>query len=136
MNVSGSADSKPYRIKFEHRSEYLYAYVSGEHDSAEISLAFWREIAAEYRKTNYQKILIEEDILESVSPADMYEIGSEIPKLGFTNVRVAFFDRYLDHHELNQFGVLVATNRGLRSRVFSDFAQAEKWLLSNEPSRQ
>lgn len=131
MNDPDSAASKPYQIEFEHRPQYLYAYVSGKHDSVEISLAFWTEIASEYRKTKYKKILIEEDIIESVTPADMYKIGSEIPKLGFLDVRVAFFDRHLEHHELNQFGELVATNRGLRSKVFNDFAEAEKWLLAD-----
>jgi hypothetical protein len=129
MNTPNSSKPKPYQLKFEHRSQYLYAYVNGENDSAEISLSFWREIAAEYRKTKYTKILVDEDIRGCVSPEDMYRIGAEIPKLGFTSVRVAFFDRYVEHHEMNRFGILVATNRGLISRTFNDFSQAERWLL-------
>ena len=96
----------------------------------EISLAFWTEIASEYRKTKYKKILIEEDIKENISMPEMYRFTSEIPALGFFGIRVAFVDRHEDQHQLNQFGETVATNRGLLSRVFSDSNEAEKWLLS------
>ncbi len=122
--------SKPYLLFFEYRSDYLYAFVAGDKDSYEISKQFWLEIAAECQKTAYQKILIEEDIAENVSMADMYKFASEIPKLGFSGIRVAFVDRQSEQQQLNKFGETVATNRGLLSRVFSNAAEAEKWLLS------
>jgi hypothetical protein len=131
MSNLKSDDFKPYQIKFERRPEYLYAYVSGEQDSLSISLAFWREIADECGRAEARKVLIEEDIEESVSMLEMYQIAAAIPQMGFTNVLVAFVDRYLEQHDLNQFGELVATNRGLRAKVFNDAQAAEKWLLEN-----
>lgn len=131
MNNLKSDDFKAYKISFEPRSEYLYAYVSGEHDSLSISLAFWREIADECRRVEARKVLIEEDIKESVSMVEMYQIAAEIPQMGFTDILVAFVDRYLEQQDLNQFGELVATNRGLRAKVFNDAQTAEKWLLEN-----
>lgn len=120
--------SKPYQITFEQRPQYLYVYVSGEKDSYEISRRYWLEVADECRKTGYKKVLIDEDIAEVVTIAEVYQLASEIPLMGFQGVRVAFFDRYAAHTDLNQFGELVATNRGLAGRVFNDFEEAENWL--------
>jgi hypothetical protein len=131
MNRPFSDGSKPYLIRFERRPDYLYAYVGGERDSLAISLAFWREIAEECRSAAARKVLIEEDIEESVSMLEMYQIAAEIPQMGFANVLIAFADRFLEQQDLNEFGELVATNRGLRAKVFNDVEEAEKWLLEN-----
>ncbi|MEP6901681.1 MAG: hypothetical protein ABJA66_08025 [Actinomycetota bacterium] len=122
--------SKPYEMSFEYRPQYLYAFVSGEEDSYEISKQYWQEIAAECKKSKCKKVLIEEDIAENVSMADMYQFASEILEIGFVGIRVAFVDRQGEQQQLNKFGETVATNRGLLSRVFNNAAEAEKWLLS------
>ncbi|HEX8250184.1 MAG TPA: hypothetical protein VF599_18570 [Pyrinomonadaceae bacterium] len=131
MNRPYSDGSKPYLIRFERRPDYLYAYVGGEHDSLAISLAFWREIAAECRNAQAKKVLIEEDIEESVSMVEMYQIAAEITQMGFAGVLIAFVDRFLEQQHLNEFGELVATNRGLRGKTFNDIKEAEKWLAEN-----
>ena len=126
-----SADfPKPYNLTFEYRPRYLYAFVTGEKDSYEISKRYWQEVAAECQKSGAKKVLIEEDLAENVSMPDMYRFASEIPQLGFSGVRVAFVDRRQEQQQLNQFGETVATNRGLLSRVFNNFEEAEKWLLA------
>lgn len=125
-----SDSSKPYTLVFEYRPEYLYAFVTGEKDSYEISKQYWQEIAAECKKAGFKKVLIEEDIEQNVSMSDMYQFCAEIPNLGFFGIRVAFVDRFEDQQQLNQFGETVATNRGLLSRVFNNFEDGEKWLLS------
>ena len=62
---------------------------------------------------------------------EMYQIAAEIPQIGFANILIAFVDRYLEQQDLNQFGELVATNRGLRAKVFNDVKEAEIWLSEN-----
>lgn len=124
-----NTSSKPYQISFDHRPNYLYVYVSGEYDSYEISRQYWSEVADECNRTGYKKVLIEEDIKETVSVAEAFQLASELPLMNFRGVCVAFCDRYAEHQELNEFGELVATNRGLFARVFNDFNEAENWLL-------
>ncbi len=119
----------PYDLTLEHRKGYLYAYVEGDTDSYEISRAFWTEIADEVRRSNANRVLIDENIEQSVSMAEVFQLASELPKMGFGSTRVAFVDRYLDQQELNAFGELVAVNRGLSGKVFNDVAEAESWLL-------
>ena len=129
MEFSETLSSKPYQITFKQRPEYLYVYVSGERDSYEISRQFWQEIADHCAREKCAKVLIEEDIVESVSMTEVFKLASEIPMMGFYGIRIAFVDRYIEHHELNQFGELVAVNRGVHGRIFNDAKEAEKWLL-------
>ncbi len=131
MPIQNSSPAKPYTLEFEQRPKYLYAYVKGEEDSLEISLQYWKEIADECRRTGYKKVFIEEDIKEEVSIIEMYQFASEISKIGYSDIRVAFVDRYLNQQELNKFGELVATNRGMNGKIFNSSEEAEEWLLSN-----
>lgn len=129
INQISSNDDKPYQITFEERSEYLYVYVTGDHDSYEISRAFWLEVAEVSRKTGCKKVLLEEDIPEAVSISDMYHLVSELPQMGFYGFRIAFIDRYAEQNDLNEFGELVAVNRGMMGKIFNDINAAEEWLL-------
>ena len=120
-----------YRLTLENRPGYLYAYVEGEQDSYDISRAYWQEIADEAARLGANRVLIDENIVESASLVDTYQLASEIPSMGFSTTRIAFVDRYLDQQEINSFGELVAVNRGLIAKVFNDTASAEEWLLGS-----
>jgi len=123
---------KPYSIVFELRPNYLYAYVSGEADSYEISNAYWTEISQECAKHKIGKLLVDEDLAKPMeSMSDVYHGASERSFMGLSGVKIAFVDRHADHHELNLFGELVATNRGLFCKVFKDLSQGELWLDSD-----
>lgn len=129
MESNKAGFSKPYQITFEFRHEYLYVYVAGMRDSYEISRQYWQEVADICAEKKIKKNLIEEDIPELVSMTEVYRLASEIPTMGFFGIRVAFVDRYTEQHDLNQFGELVAVNRGLYGKLFNDITEAEKWLL-------
>ena len=120
----------PYRISFDYRTEYLFVHVSGEEDSLEISRRFWREIADECSRSKVKKVLIEEDFPEAISMGEMYQLASEIPTMGFYGIRMAFVDSHLDQQDLNEFGELVASNRGIYGKIFNNREEAETWLLS------
>jgi len=130
MPAQESSRAKPYALEFEERPEYLYAFVKGEKDGYEISRQYWKEVADECRRVKCQKVLIEEDINDEMSTTEMYRFTSEIVDIGFSGIRVAFVDRHLSQRELNKFGELVATNRGLIGKVFDDVEAGEEWLLS------
>jgi hypothetical protein len=122
---------KPYSITFEHRSNYLYAYVKGDKDSYEISKAYWSEIAEECAKLEIRKVLVDEDIAEPMpSMSEVYHGASERSFMGLSGLKIAFVDRHAEQHEQNLFGELVATNRGLFCKVFNTFEEAERWLVA------
>ena len=122
--------TQDYSLSFEHRPTYLYAYVSGEHDSYEISRSYWQEISDHLKTTDYQRVLVDEDIEEVVSVTDVFKLVSEFPKMGFAGIRIAFYDRKIEHHDLNEFGALVASNRGIDAKVFNDLKLAEEWVVA------
>lgn len=108
----------------------MYAYVQGEEDSYEISRAYWQEIADECKENRFKKTLIVEDIVENGTIAEAYQLCSEFPQMGFIGIKVAFVDRYSEQNEENLFGELVAVNRGVNAKIFTDTDTAEKWLLA------
>lgn len=123
-----SNSSKPYSLTFEHRNGYLYAFVAGVEDSYEISRAYWTEVVEESKRIGSSKVLIEEEIVENASLTDVFRLASELPQLGFGRTVVAFVDRFLDQQEVNEFGAVVAQNRGFNGRVFNNVEEAKRWL--------
>jgi hypothetical protein len=57
---------------------------------------------------------------------EMSKAASKIPQLGFYGIRIAFVDRYIEQQDSNEFGELVANNRGMYGKIFNDFDVAEK----------
>jgi hypothetical protein len=126
--MSGAEPIKPYRLTFEQRPGYLYAYVEGEQDSYEISRAYWQEIADEAARLSALRVLIDENIPVAVSLTDVFHLAAQIPEMGFGAARIAFVDRYVEQNAINKFGELVAVNRGVNGRIFNDLGLAEKYL--------
>ena len=119
----------PYQLTMEPREGYLYAYVAGEHDTFEICYAYWGEIGDKLSELGLDRVLIVEDIAEESPMVDVYELASRLPDIGFRGITIAFVDRYASHQDLNDFGVLVGSNRGLIGKAFSNETEAEHWLL-------
>lgn len=120
---------KPYTISIEDRGEYLYALVGGERLTAEISAAYWREIAHECFLRKKLKILIEKDFPKSVSPPEMLKMGEYLGYLLPTS-KVAFVDRWR-HRDINELGKRVARNKEVMMQLFDSVGEAEQWLLVN-----
>ena len=120
---------KPYNLTLKSRPAYLYAYVSGEKDSYEISAQYWQEIRDECERTGATRVLVEENISENVTAGDEYRITTECIQVKFGGIKIAFIDLCPDQGEINKFGELVAINRGVNIRLCSDLAEGEKWLL-------
>ena len=123
--------SKPYSITFEERPDYLYVYVAGDRDSYAISIAYWQEVARECKARGTNRVLIDENIVQNVSVAEIYQVASEIPAM-FSGIAIAFRDRHADQAEINQFGELVARNRGVIGKFFVDLEEAERWLREKQ----
>jgi len=124
MNVE-----KPYTIKLEDRGEYLYALVGGKKLTPEISGAYWREIAGACFEQGKSKIMIEKDFAETVSPAEMLQMGTYLGTLLATK-KIAFIDRF-GNDDINELGKKIARNRNVKMQTFHGVKEAESWLLAN-----
>jgi dsDNA-binding SOS-regulon protein len=120
---------KPYKIEMEDRGGYLWVLVGGETLNATIAAMYWNEIAEACFEKGIDKILIEKDFPESVSPDQMLQMAEHLSKILPTR-RVAFVDRH-NHASINELGKRLARNRDVMMQLFSDIGEAEKWLLAN-----
>lgn len=126
--MSDAKAAKPYKIEFESRPTYLYAHVEGTEYSYEILMEYFGEIVRECRERNLKQVLVDEEISKTTSMVDIFRTASELPKMGFTRIRLAFVDRFADQKELNKFGLLVASNRGMDAKIFDKVEDADGWL--------
>lgn len=125
----------PYRIAFEDYGDHLYARVEGEADSYEISQMYWAEIAAECEKRGTRKLFVEERLQQQIpSIADTYQAAAERHEMGLAGIKIAFYDAFAEQLDQNQFGELVARNRGVNVKVFDDADAALTWLQNDEPA--
>ncbi len=120
---------KPYTIECEDRGEYLYFLVGGGKLSAEIAAAYWREIAHECFKAKKLKIMIEKNFRETVSPAEMLQMGEYLGYL-LPTFKVAFLDRH-KNEDINELGKRIARNKEVIMQIFDNREEAEQWLLVN-----
>jgi hypothetical protein len=122
-------EQKEYELRIEERDGYLWVLASGKQLTAQISAAYWNEIADRCFANKCQKVLIEKDFERSVGPADMIKMADHLGKL-LPSCRVAFVDRW-DHDSINELGKKLARNRDVMMQTFKNTAEAEKWLLAN-----
>ena len=118
-----------YTLKMEDREEYLYALASGEKLTAQISAAYWNEIAGRCFENNTERILIEKDFPEAVGPEDMLLMADHLGNL-LPGRRIAFVDRHR-HDPINELGKKLARNRDVMMQIFDSVEKAEKWLKAN-----
>ena len=120
-----------YTLQFEDRPGYLFARVDGPRDTFEISLAYWRDIAAEVDRRNATALLVVEELAQRADPADAVQVIAALPGLGLGRVRIAYVDALADVdlllHEQAEAHLL-----GLHGRVFGSTEAAERWLLGGD----
>ncbi|HEX2394710.1 MAG TPA: hypothetical protein VHI78_05150 [Bacteroidales bacterium] len=123
---------KPYNIQFEYHDKYIVALVSGEKDSLEVSLMFWKEIFDECEANKIKRVLIIENFRNDISAIDMYILGEKLIEMAPKNMMAAFVDNQLQQLEMNKFTETVAYNRGGKGKAFASRKEAEKWLIEQE----
>ncbi len=119
-----------YHVEFEERPDYLLALFRGNTPGIEAVLDIWREVAEQCHQRGYDKVLVDEDWKGQITFSKINQFAEQLPKIGFIGIKLAFLDRQIDQHLMNQFGENVAVNRGVNGKVFCDYSKAEAWLLS------
>lgn len=117
-----------FELLIEPRGDYLRAQVNGEHDSFEISLAYWSGIARECHARGTTRLLVVENIREAGNPLDLERLVEGIIALGFHGVKVAFVDLIDEHLKAMEYGEILARERDITGRVFAHESDAERWL--------
>ncbi len=117
-----------FKLDFEIRPGYLLARASGPDDNREISRLMWEGIAAEVRRLDARRLLVEESFPNQVGTDDMYEVGELIARLFPAGMRIAHVDLCAADMALNAFGATVVNAGGVQAGVFHNRGEAVAWL--------
>jgi hypothetical protein len=118
----------PYKLKFEERSGYLYAYVKASSLTSDIAIAYLREITGEAVRLKQKRLMVERDIPVMLPTGTLF-FATEIFIDLIRGMRVVFINPFPDLQTDMNFAVTMATNRGANYTVVDNMEAAEKWLL-------
>ncbi|MEO6103525.1 MAG: hypothetical protein ABIP44_07795 [Pseudoxanthomonas sp.] len=117
-----------FRICFDDEPGYLRAYVFDGIDSLEVSLSMWRILTDECEATSSKQLLVVEDLHGTVEPAGIAVLVDAVSRRGMSELRVAFVELREDIQSA-ELGEILATERGMTIRAFSQESDARRWLL-------
>ncbi|MBS0569336.1 MAG: hypothetical protein JSS28_01915 [Proteobacteria bacterium] len=118
-----------YTLRLEERAGYLFAEITGDEDSSEITLAYWLELAAVCASRGTRCLLVVDRLRGT--PPSAQELVRHVHVLRSTallHVRIAVYEPIpvelprLQHAELEAFDV------GAKFRIFTSEREAEVWL--------
>lgn len=122
--------SDKYTLELEDRDGYLYARLASDENNGAILVSAFQEITARCRSIGVSKVFVEHATPTALSTGEAYDAAVGVVELDLAGVKIAYLDRDPTHLETNQFGELVAVNRGLVGKAFADEGEAMNWLLA------
>lgn len=124
-------DDPGFDLVFDERDGIIHAFVTGPHDSYELARDYYTRIYEKAKFTGHKKVLVEEDFPNQISMSDMFKSAVFVQKVFVPPFQIALVDRSVNDKELNEFGELVAQNRGIHGKIFNRIEDAEEWLRGN-----
>lgn len=121
-------DGPGFRIRYTHEQGYLRAHVFDGTDSQAVSIAMWRMLADECRAVGADRLLVLEELLETVETGEIAPIIDAMEQAGMARLRTAFVE-LLDDIEGSEYGEILCRERGIVIRTFSGEDDARRWLL-------
>jgi hypothetical protein len=119
-----------FSLRFEPRAGYLLAEVNGSRSSGEITLAYWREIAAECERIGAQRLLVADHFRGNVvTREEMLRCVHALRGSALAKLRIALYEPEAENVSALQHAELEALDVGIDFRVFGNEREAEVWLL-------
>lgn len=123
---------KLYVVSFKERPEYLYAFIKGDLSLSPTKVECWDKIIRRCREKEYTRLLVVLDGPGNSTELDAYESSRGIIDLGLDGIKIAYVDLDAANYTNNQFGELVADNRGVFAKVFTTESDAHDWLTAQK----
>jgi hypothetical protein len=121
-------------ISYEDRNGYLYVFFSGKREGLKDARRYWLAAIEECNRRGYKRLLVEQYFPVPLSRMDTFYLAEEIARMPIRNLRAAFVDRDVEQNGMNLFAETVAVNRGGVGKVFTNFVDAEAYLLASTSS--
>ncbi len=128
MTNTRVAAGSGFRVVFDDEPDYLRAYVFDGSDSVEVSSAMWHLLGEECRAVGARRLLVLEDLLSTVEVPQIEAVVDAMFAAGLVDVRIAFVE-LRDDIEGSELGESLCLERGMVIRIFSQEAQARRWLI-------
>ncbi|MER3546928.1 MAG: hypothetical protein C4338_04700 [Rhodanobacteraceae bacterium] len=122
-----------YELAFQDRGDHLRVTISGPPDSLEMSLAYWKEIAAECERRGTRALLVIDRLPGApIPPQHQEQVISAMRESYMRQVRVAYCEMDSTYLPQAEYGELLAREEGYTVRVFGSESEAELWLRYGE----
>ena len=131
MTDTTAQPTRPYSLAFDIYPDYLYARVTSEKLTIESSLRYLHEIVDKCRELGCHRLMIEKDVPMMLDMAQAFTVASDFSDMRANSIKVAHLDKRTENFERNKFFILVSNNHGGSSRIFTEYAAAEEWLLES-----
>lgn len=127
-----SVIAEEFEIHFEWDGDILSARVEGPSDSFEISLAYWKMIAAERVRCGAERVLVLEYLKQTGKEGDVMALSEHLVELDFQGAKVAFVDLSDAHRAAQEHVTIIAREHGIQASIFGTKNQALTWLRYGE----
>lgn len=124
-----------FRMRVDAHGSHLRAYVYDGVDSLAVSIAMWKMLSEQCRLHGTRQLLVIEDLKETVDLADIAAVIEAMVSFGFADIRIAFVELQNDIQG-SEHGEVLALERNITVMVFTNEAEAKRWLLYGEQALQ
>ena len=123
----------PFEVTFQLSGNRLRAEISGVHDTWEVMLSRWMDIADEVRRRRPAQLLVVDRMAGNpMAPGDRQRFIAALTGQGLEGVRIAYVEAHDDRIPLAESVEILARERGYAVRVFGNEAAASVWLTYGE----
>jgi hypothetical protein len=120
--------TKPYKLIFEQRDDYLYAHVTAASIDEKNALKYLREIANRCETLETSRLMLYRNIPVMLPDGVLFLVTTNFLAM-IKGIRTAFVNPYLSNADAMEFAMTVGNNRGGDYCTFNNIADAEEWLL-------
>lgn len=131
MSAEQVIQGEGFRLRLLQEADYLRAHVYDGTDSQAVSIAYWRMLGAACRAAGCQRLLVVEELEDSVDAVEVDAVIAAALEAGLGGVRIAFVE-LLDDLPSNEYAEILCRERGMHVRTFTDELSARQWLLYGE----
>ena len=124
-----------FRMRVDAHGRYLRAHVHDGVDSLAVSIAMWKMLSEQCQLRGTRQLLVIEDLQATVDPGDIDAVVEAMVGFGLADIRIAFVELRGDIQG-NEHAEVLALERNISVKVFTNEAEAKRWLLYGERDLQ
>jgi hypothetical protein len=123
-------DVEKYQLRFEMRSDYLYAEVRCESMTLQLAKLYIQEISDKCRETGTQRVIIDRHCPNALSNSMSYLAISDLSELAPPGFRMAIVDSNEENRKHLNFGLRSLEREDVAVQIFGSLNEAENWLAA------